>query len=145
MTTSVLLVEDHPLMGQMLSRLLREWGNMEVWALAPSAEAALAALAGEEGREPGATAGMPDLVMVDVSLPGTSGIELTATLARLYPDLPCLIVSAHRDGDYVRRALDSGARGYVAKAEPRAIVEAVERVLAGEVYLSEVARQALAA
>ena len=137
---SILLVEDNATLGRVLARFLRERGNMEVWALVETAEGALewlAALSADGGR--------PDLVVIDVSLPGMSGIELVAELARLYPELPCLMLSAHSDPQHVRQALDNGARGYAAKGDPPVLVEAVEQVLGGEIYLSEAMRQAMEA
>ena len=135
---SLLLLEDHALMGNMLSRFLQERGKMKVWALVETAEEAL-----EKLSHLGSNSRGPDLALVDVSLPGMSGIELVAELGQLYPALPCLMVSAHRDASYVRRALDKGARGYVAKGTPAAIIEAVGVVLAGERYLSEEISQEL--
>ena len=89
-----------------------------------------------------ANGGRPDLVLIDVSLPGISGIELVAELARLYPELPCLMLSAHSDPKHVRQALANGARSYVAKGAP-VLVEVVEQVLGGEIYLSDAMRLAM--
>jgi DNA-binding NarL/FixJ family response regulator len=150
---AVLLVEDHAALGQMMSRFLREQGRMGVWAIARTAEEALARLAAagnaaSAGHSPapsadGAAATLPDLVLVDVSLPGMSGIELIGELARLYPGLRCLVLSAHRDPSYVRQALDKGARGYVAKGAPDALLEAIDHVLQGGIYLSAEHHRAL--
>jgi DNA-binding NarL/FixJ family response regulator len=52
-------------------------------------------------------------------------------------ELPCIILSAHREENYITQALSVGARGYITKELPLAIVEGIERVLAGEIYLSE--------
>lgn len=123
---AVLLVEDHAIMGRMLARFLREQGNIEVWARVETAEAALAKLAERPADGP-----RPDVALVDVSLLGTSGLDLVVELARLYPALPCLMVSAHGNPGYVRQALANGARGYVTKGDPPVIVEAVQHVLAG--------------
>ena len=135
---SLLLVEDHATLGRIIARFLRERGNVEIWALVETAEAALERLAA-----PSANGNRPDLVLIDVSLPGMSGIELVAELARLYPRLPCLMLSAHGDPKYVRQALDNGARGYVAKGDPPVILQGVTRVLDGQVFLSEGMRRAL--
>lgn len=133
----VLLVEDHAVMGKMLARFLHERGQMEIWALVQTAEAALEKLAAT------ANGGVPQVALIDVSLPGMSGIDLVAELTQLYPRLPCLMVSAHRDPGYARQALANGARGYVTKGDPPAIIAAVRAVLAGERYLSEDLQQAL--
>ena len=137
-TPSVLLVEDHAAIGRVLARFLRERGQMDVRAVVHTAEAALEHLANsdDDGRD-------LDLVLIDVSLPGMSGIDLVAELARLYPELPCLMVSAHQRLEYVRQALENGARGYVAKGNPSAIIDAVRRILDGELYLNNGVRRAM--
>ncbi|MDX1663014.1 MAG: response regulator transcription factor [Candidatus Promineifilaceae bacterium] len=137
-TPSILLIEDHATLGRILARFLRERGNMAIWALVETAEAALERLAARP-----ANGGPPDLILIDASLPEMSGIDLVAELARRYPELPCLMLSAHSDPKYVRQALDNGARGYVAKGDPPVVVEAVGQVLNGEIYLSDVMRQAM--
>ena len=104
---------------------------MSVWRTVDTAEAALKQL------EAAAAAGdRPDLVLIDVSLPGMSGIELLDELKQRYPELPCLVLSGHTDLVYVRKALANGARGYVAKEEPAAVLDGVRAVRAGERYLN---------
>jgi len=110
---------------------------MEVWALVREAETALEQLAVVKGDD------HPHLGLVDVSLPGMSGLILVVELARLYPQLPCLMLSAHTDSMYVQQALDNGARGYVAKDDLSAIIDGVHKVLAGEIYLSESIRRTM--
>jgi DNA-binding NarL/FixJ family response regulator len=78
-----------------------------------------------------------DLVLVDVSLPNMSGIELVAMIRQQMPQLRCLMLSGHNELEYVRRALAAGAWGYVTKGNPRVLLEAIQDVLAGETYLSE--------
>jgi DNA-binding NarL/FixJ family response regulator len=77
-----------------------------------------------------------DLLLVDVALPGMNGIDLVGVVREKYAELPCLMLSAHNEIDYVGRALAAGARGYVLKSDPQTILDAVQRVLAGETYLS---------
>lgn len=134
---SVMLVEDHEVMGRMMARVLQQWGELDIWAILLTAEDALARLAA-----PAANGRRPDLALVDVSLPGMSGIELVAELGRLYPEVPCLMLSAHRSAGYVRQAMENGARGYVAKSNVTVLIDAVQQVLAGEIYLSEDVRDA---
>ncbi len=147
---SILVVEDHPFMAKMMSRLLQEKGKLEIWAIVGTAEAALDALGaatvsspGESSFQKDGSSPLPDLVLVDISLPGMSGVDLLTELGQLYPDLPSLIVSAHSHPSYAQQVLDRGARGYVAKEETTAIIEAIKLVLKGEIYLSEGIRQAL--
>jgi DNA-binding NarL/FixJ family response regulator len=70
-----------------------------------------------------------ELAIVDVSLPRMSGIELVAVLREQYPQLPCLMLSGHKQPDYMQRALAAGAKGYVVKDNAVTLLAAVERVL----------------
>jgi DNA-binding NarL/FixJ family response regulator len=80
----------------------------------------------------------PDLVIVDISLGATSGIDLIKNLKASDSELPLLVVSMHDESLYTERALRAGAMGYVMKHEPPKVVKAaIHRVLAGEMYLSE--------
>lgn len=85
----------------------------------------------------------PELVIVDVSLPGLSGIDLVAHLSKARPELKTLMVSGHSETLYARAALAAGARGFVTKDDPDAVLEAVRQVVRGEIYLSERLRAAL--
>jgi DNA-binding NarL/FixJ family response regulator len=125
--TSVMLVEDHPIFAQVLLRFLRERGQLEVVSVTRSAEEALDQIPGLE----------LDLILVDVSLPGRSGISLVLRLHEKYPDLPCIMLSGHRSPQYARRSLDAGARGYLIKDQAEGILEGIQRVLDGEIYVSE--------
>ncbi len=80
----------------------------------------------------------PDLVIADISLVGKSGIELTAEIRVHYPTIPVLALSMHTERLYVERALNAGARGYVAKSDATvAITGAIRKVLSGRIYLSD--------
>ena len=125
--TSILLVEDHPIFAQALQRVLSERGQIEVKAVATSAEEALEMLPKLE----------VDLVLVDVSLPRKSGISLALVLHEKYPDLPCIMLSGHLSPYYARSSLAAGARGYLIKDHTHEILEGIQRVLNGEVYVSE--------
>ena len=127
----ILMVEDHAPLAQILTRFLREKGNMEVLAVARTGKEALARL----------TELVVDIALVDVSLPTMSGIDLVAILSEKYPDLPCMMLSGHRRHTYVKRSLDAGARGYVTKDNVGAILEGVRSVLEGKIYLSDDVRE----
>ncbi|MCC6454020.1 MAG: response regulator transcription factor [Caldilineaceae bacterium] len=129
----LLVVEDNAVLATTLVRFLRDQGQLTVAAVAPTAEAAI-----EQLRHLAV-----DLVLVDVSLPAMNGIDLVAFLRKQYPTLPCLMLSGHNESHYVRRALAAGAKGYVIKQDPIAILVAVQRVLVGETYLSEELRRKL--
>ncbi len=124
---SLLLVEDHPVFAEALMHVLREKDDLEVVKLVDTAEKALQAL-------PDLSI---DLAVVDVSLPRMSGIELVAELSRIYPHIPCLMISGHMSGNYVRRSLEAGARGYAIKDSAAGIIEGIRRVLKGEIYVSK--------
>ena len=128
--TSILLVEDHEIFAQALERVLRERGKMNVVAVAQSAEEALEKIPGLE----------IDLVLVDVSLPNKSGISLVLSLKQKYPQLPCVMLSGHVSQHYARSSLAAGARGYLVKDHANEILDGIERVLQGEIYVSEEVR-----
>jgi len=128
---SILLVEDHAVVAKALSRMLRERGSLDVVAVAETAEKTLETLPGLN----------VDLVLVDVSLPRMSGIDLVREIHKIYPNLPCLMLSGHTSPRYVERSLEAGARGYVIKDNTQGILEGIQHVLAGEMYLSEELRE----
>ncbi len=123
--TAILVVEDHPLFVQSLVRLLRDRGGYEV-SSAASGEEALQQL--EKPRF--------DLVMIDVSLPGMSGIDLVDQIHVKKPQLPCLMVSGHMATSYVHQSMESGARGYVLKEDITGILEGIRQVLRGGTFIS---------
>ena len=124
--TDLLLVEDSAVFAGTLERFLRIQRDLRVVEVAPSAEAASTLL--QEMTV--------DLVLVDVSLPGKSGIDFVGRLHQDRPDLKCLMLSGHRGADYVERALAAGAAGYALKSDPLGILTAIRTVLAGDSYVS---------
>jgi len=124
---SVFLVEDNRFVADAMDGLLRTYTDVELTAVARTGEEALTML-------PALAA---DVALVDLALPGMNGIDVVAAIRRARPELPCIILSAHREENYITQALSVGARGYITKELPLAIVEGIERVLAGEIYLSE--------
>jgi len=128
--TSILLVEDHAIFAQALLRVLKERGQLDIVEIAESAEEALDKIPDLD----------VDLVLVDVSLPRRSGISLVLLLHEKYPDLPCIMLSGHLSPHYARRSLEAGARGYLVKDHAEEILQGIERVLRGEVYVSEEVR-----
>jgi len=126
--TRILLVDDHPLMRKGLALALEEEPDLDVVGQAADAEEALSVF----------EALAPDLAVVDVSLPGMSGLELIKHLLAVRPELLVLVVSRHDEALYAERAVRAGARGYVMKLEAgEKIVEAVRHVRRGGIYLSE--------
>lgn len=102
-------------------RQLLEGASLAVVGEAESAEQALDRLAGAT----------PDLVLVDLGLPGMSGLEFIRRLRAERPDLTCVVVTAHGDPRTRRRALAAGAAGFASKADPDAILAVVREALGG--------------
>ena len=125
--TRIFLVDDHPLVRECLTTLLRRRPGMEV--------------CGEAGDHLGAVVGIeraaPDVVIVDLSLNGDSGIELLRDLQERHPEVALIVLSMHEDDQRVEQALRAGARGYVMKGEATGrIVEAVRGVQEGRIYVN---------
>ncbi len=128
--TSILVIEDHVVFGKALVRLLTEKANVDVVDVVRS---------GEEALEKLATLNV-DLALIDVSLPTMNGIQLVGRIHSLFPNLLCLMLSGHLTPFYVQRSLEAGARGYVLKDDIPGVLEGVERVLKGEIYISNALR-----
>lgn len=122
----VFVVEDHPTMRQMLATLVGRMPDLEMCGEAISAETALEELPDSS----------PDILLIDVSLPGMNGIELARRIRADQPDLPILIISGHDESVYAEEALQVGARGYTMKGDPRAIITAIQDVLQGKLRFS---------
>jgi DNA-binding NarL/FixJ family response regulator len=102
--------------------------DIQICGQASNAEEALSIAEAEE----------PDLVIVDISLPGMSGLELIKHMHAIRPNILTLVVSRHDESLYAERAIRAGARGYVMKLEAgKVMMKAVRRVLNGGIYVSE--------
>ena len=120
--TRVLIVDDHPVFRDGLAGLLATMPEVQVAGAAGTAEEALTALA----QNP------PDVVLMDLNLPGASGVEATRRAAQIAPDTAVLVVTMVDDDDSVFAALAAGARGYVLKgASGQEIAAALRTVAAG--------------
>jgi DNA-binding NarL/FixJ family response regulator len=123
----VLLAEDHQVVREGLRALLEKEADLEVVAEAADGPSAVRLAA--EAR--------PDLVVLDLGLPGLDGIEVARRLGRSQPELPILVLSMHDDAGSAERALRAGVRGYVLKGVGVAdLCDAIRRVRRGELYLS---------
>jgi len=126
--TRVLIVDDHSIVRKGLAQLINEEPDLVVCAEAENAGQALEAI--ERGRV--------DLAIVDISLEGVNGIQLTKRIKSQRPHLPVLILTMHDEALYARRAFQAGARGYVSKNEAaETIITAIRLVLSGKDYISE--------
>jgi DNA-binding NarL/FixJ family response regulator len=128
-TKRIVIVDDHPLFRKGLEQLI----NSSDQHLTVCGEAGDAAQGMTVIRKT-----KPDLVIVDLSLPGANGIELIKNLRAEFQKLPVLIVSMHDESLYALRALRAGAQGYVMKQEAlENVIVAIREVLAGRPYLSQ--------
>jgi DNA-binding NarL/FixJ family response regulator len=125
--SKVFLVDDHPLVREHLTALLQREVDLEVCGEAADGPTARSLITRQE----------PDLVILDISLKHSHGLELLKDLKELRPKLPVLVLSMHDETLYAERALRAGAMGYITKEEATvSVLSAVRKVLAGEVYLS---------
>lgn len=128
----IILVEDHPIVRQGLAQLINHQPGLSVIGEADNAARALELI----------RASKSDLVILDVSLPKTNGLELIKQIKCEKPHLPMLVISMHDETLYGERALRAGARGYVMKKEPsEKMLLAINRVLKGEIYVSDRMKQ----
>ena len=126
--TRILIVDDHPVVRQGLIQLINHEPELVVSAEAENAAQALEVLEKES----------VDIAVVDISLNGTNGIQLTGIIKSKYPGLPVLILTIHDESFYAKRALEAGAKGYVNKCEAAdTIITAIHSVLSGKQYISE--------
>ncbi len=122
----VVLVEDHTLVRQGTRRLLEESGRVEVVAEAADGEEAVAAVDRHE----------PDMAIIDIGLPGVSGIDATRRIKASHPQVSIIGLTVHDEDQYVFALLEAGAAGYLLKdVEGQELLRAVEAVHAGESVL----------
>jgi DNA-binding NarL/FixJ family response regulator len=132
----ILLVDDHPLIREGLAEVLGREADLVVCGEAASHAEALEMIPEV----------MPDLAIVDLALRDSHGLELIKDIRARFPRLRVLVVSMHDEELHAERALRAGASGYLTKQEAtNRVVQAVRKVLAGEIYLSEQAAARVAA
>jgi DNA-binding NarL/FixJ family response regulator len=118
----VMVVDDHALHRDGTRQILEAYPDLQVVGDADSGEVALALVNQLH----------PDVVLLDIRLPGMNGIEVTRRLTRDHPDIRVLMVSAYDEDEYVRGALEAGAAGYLRKTAPgKELVQAVRAVAGG--------------
>jgi DNA-binding NarL/FixJ family response regulator len=124
----VYIVEDHPVVREGLVQIINGEGDLMVCGEAGDAEQALRSIPGLK----------PDLVLVDISLPGKSGLELIKALRGRNGGVKLLVLSMHDEALYADRVLRAGGDGYIMKQEdPEEIIHAIRDVLRGRIYVSE--------
>jgi two-component system response regulator DesR len=137
MTISVLLADDETLIRDAVAALLGLQEDIEVVAVASSGDEALAA----------ALRHQPDVALLDLQMPGLDGIEVAEKLATQLPTCRCMIVTSHGRPGYLRRALETGVRGFLPKTSSATVLaDAVRTVHKGGRYVDpELAADAIAA
>jgi len=131
----VLLADDHSIVREGLRRIIEESEDLEVIAEADDGRVAIQ-LAQEK---------LPDIAVVDISMPGLDGLEVVSQLKVYRPELPIIILTMHEEEQYVVRAIEAGAMGYVTKrSAPEQLVKAIRQVMGGSRYLTPEASEALA-
>jgi DNA-binding NarL/FixJ family response regulator len=128
MQSKVLLVDDHPIVRQGLKQMIDREPDLKVCGEAEEARSALHAVATLK----------PDIVVMDISLSGPSGIEILRSVRQTDAKLRVLVLSMHDETVYAERALRAGANGYIMKQEAtEKVLVALRRILGGEVYVSD--------
>lgn len=123
----ILIVDDHVLIREGLRKILKEAPDMSVVSEAQNAREVFECLKADN----------PDVVVLDISLPGKSGLEILKDLKQEKPDLPVLILSMHPEDRFAVRALKAGAAGYVTKeSAAQDLIKAIRKVVQGRKYVS---------
>lgn len=131
----VLLADDHSIVRAGLRRLVEESDDMEVIAEAADGREAIRKI--RELR--------PDVAVIDLSMPEIDGLEVINRMHPEFPDLPIIVLTMHAENQYVVRAIESGARGYITKqSAPEQLVHAIRKVHSGSRYLTDDATESLA-
>ncbi len=126
--SKILVVDDHPMVREGIARLVDNEQDLMICGQADDAPEALKAISETK----------PDIVVVDVSLKSSSGIDLMKSIKAQYPKLPVLVLSMHNEALYAERALRAGAMGYIMKQEASEnLLIAIRRVLGGQIYISD--------
>lgn len=123
----IVIVDDHTMMREGLRQLIESEPGLQCCGTAGSSSEALTLVESKK----------PDLVTVDISLPGRNGLELIKDVLAVAPGLPILVISMHDETLYAQRVLKAGAKGYIMKeADSATLLKAIHAVLDGGIYVS---------
>jgi two-component system invasion response regulator UvrY len=132
---NVMLVDDHDLVRKGIRRLLDDNHEIKVIAEAPDGEQAIRQIRKKK----------PDVILMDVSMPGIGGLEATRKITQVLPDIKVIAVTIHDDEPFPARLLEAGATGYITKGcDVNEIVVAIQTVYAGKRYITPYVAQRLA-
>ena len=124
---NVMLVDDHELVRSGIRKLLEEVGGIKVVAEAESGEQAISQVRSKK----------PDVILMDISMPGIGGLEATRKIIQSVPEAKVLAVTIHDDEPFPARLLEAGASGYITKGcDVREIISAINTVYRGGQYLT---------
>ncbi len=124
----IFIVEDHPIFRDGISQLINKEDDMFVIGGCENSNDCLKYLKDNQ----------PDLVIVDITLKDSCGIELTKEIKKTFPALPVLILSMHEEMIFADRVLKAGARGYMTKREATGkVIDAIRRVIQGKIYICD--------
>ncbi len=130
----IMLVDDHSIVRDGIRLLLEQAERLTIIDEANDGEEALDKL---KTHHPNGTDRMPDLVLMDISLPGMSGIQTTQVISRLYKSVRVLMLSMHNNEDYILRSVEAGAWGYILKdSSSDEMIKAIRTIATGEKYYS---------
>jgi DNA-binding NarL/FixJ family response regulator len=126
--TRVLIVDDHRIVREGIEKILSGENDIELIGSVSSGKDVLNFL--NENR--------PDILIADLSMPDMSGIELTAKISDLFPDIKVLILSMFNNEDYIVSAIQAGAKGYLTKQDSTTaiLLEAIRTIVSGEEFFS---------
>lgn len=126
MKTRVVVIDDHPIFREQLVHLIEKEPDMEVCGEADNVPEGFALIRDTK----------PHVVILDITLKGSNGLELLKDLRANEIEVPVLVLSMHEESLYAERALRAGARGYITKSEASSrVLAALREVLRGEIYL----------
>jgi len=127
-TKRILIVEDHPIFRMGLVDLIEQESDLEVCGLAEDVNSAKKAIVELN----------PDLVVLDLALKTSNGLDLLSLISSEHKNLPVLVLSMHDEHVYAERCLHAGARGYINKKEAsESVITAIRHIFNGNVFLSE--------
>lgn len=126
-THNVLIVDDHTIMRDGLEALLSAEPNFNVTGTVADGRAAIRSVAAQK----------PDIILMDLTMPRTGGIEAISTIKRQFPDVKIVALTFHKEDKYIHSTLEAGADAYVLKDDSRTeLLMALRSVLSGKSYLS---------
>lgn len=123
----IIIVEDHPLFREGIRKIINDQIDLKVVAETESPQEVLELIKKHN----------PDIIMLDITLPGRSGIDLTKDVRTFYPKLPIIIISMHPEERFAVRAIKAGASSYLSKeSDPKIVLDAIRALASGKKYIT---------